>query len=138
MLGRLFQLLSDQKPSQSPRESLLPLCWPPGPPRDTSAACRRLMILWILSMGVGHKEQWPSGYPPCAMSDVLNLVSTPQVSEHTAPTFQPQAMLNRGLDLPLTPPPQPACIHLQLSSHMYPGLPSSHSVLPRQATGELG
>ncbi|XP_026636759.1 uncharacterized protein LOC113456346 [Microtus ochrogaster] len=91
-------------------------------PPDTSAACCGLMILWILIMGVGTKEQWPSGTLPAPWSTVLNWVFTLRVSEYTAPTFWPQAVLGRGLDSPLTPPLQPACIRLQLPSHTHPGL----------------
>jgi hypothetical protein len=87
-------------------------------------------------MGVGNEEQWPSGTLPAPSSNVLNLVCTLQASEITAPTFWLQAVLDRGLGLPLIAPLQPARIHPQLYSHTHPGLRPSHSVLPRQATGE--
>lgn len=60
MLGRLFQLLSAQKPSQSPGSLSCPSAGlqAPGAP---SAACRRRMVLWILRMGVDNEGQWPSG-----------------------------------------------------------------------------
>lgn len=80
------------------------------------------MILWILSMGVGKKEQRPLGTLPAPWSTVLNLVFTLQVSEYTARTFWPQAVLDRGLDSPPTPPLQPACMRLQLPRHTHPGL----------------
>lgn len=77
MLGRLFQLLSAQKPSQSPPPQSVscPSVGLQAPP-DTSAACCGLMILWILIMGVGNKEQWPTGTLPAPWSTVLNLVFT--------------------------------------------------------------
>lgn len=124
--------------TRAPRESLLPLCWPLGPMRHLNSLPQASDPVDTYSMGVGNKEQWPSGTLPAPSSHVLNWVCTLQASGLTAPAFWLQAVPGRGLGLPLTAPLQPARIHPQLYSHTHPGLLPSHSVLPRHATGESG
>lgn len=120
MLGRLFQLLSAQKPSQSPPppECLLPLCWSPGPTRHLSSLLRAYDPVDTY-YGGGQQGTVAIGYPPGAMVIRAEFgVHTPSLRVHSTHLLAS----GRGLDSPLTPPLQPACIHLQLPSHTHPDL----------------